>query len=362
MHAGVVISSEQRGGAEEYLLRLYEGVVDRHGFDATLFGHLEGWGPRTSRTQIDVGLGPKWSRSSACASLQHMVTERRTALRLITGYPRPVDYYHVQFKREQILLTSVLAQRHPVIWTEHGTLPRGKAWSLLRPWYRRAALASSVVICVSEEVEASVVATCGKGVRTVVIENAIDEQRFRPVDDQGRRDARIRLGLAHDDMVIVVVSRLHPGKRLERAIAAVAPESGVTMIVAGDGPDRMRLEQLAAGRPDHLRRLAGRARRPVSGRRRVSLQRNEDGRRVPNHIGTRSDHDRLRSGGIRRRHRLQHHPGVWGPSPGPWRVPRPGDDRRRPARGTSKSSSVGPDARCGAVAGRSCQRHRVGPR
>jgi glycosyltransferase involved in cell wall biosynthesis len=249
MHAAVVISSELRGGAEEYLLRLYEGLGETHGFDATLFGHLEGWSPRTSRAQIDVGLGPKWSRSSAPASVRHMVRERRTALRRISGYPHPIDFYHVQFKREQILLTSALAARHPVIWTEHGTLPDSNAWSVLRPWYRRAALASSMIICVSEEVEASVIDTCGSAVRTVVIENAVDEQRFRPADEQTRRGARALLGLPPDDVVVAVVSRLHPGKRLARAITAVTPESGVTMVVAGDGPDRARLEELAVGRP-----------------------------------------------------------------------------------------------------------------
>ncbi|MFO0683516.1 MAG: glycosyltransferase family 4 protein [Sandaracinus sp.] len=58
-----------------------------------------------------------------------------------------------------------------------------------------------------------------------------------------RNDARARLGL--DGFVALSLSRLVPIKGVDAAIRAVAGTSGLTLVVAGDGPERSELERLA---------------------------------------------------------------------------------------------------------------------
>ncbi len=67
-----------------------------------------------------------------------------------------------------------------------------------------------------------------------------------------RADARARLGLPPDAFVISSLARLEPHKRISDLIEAAArvpdPCSELVMVVAGDGSERVRLEDLAAAR------------------------------------------------------------------------------------------------------------------
>jgi glycosyltransferase involved in cell wall biosynthesis len=80
--------------------------------------------------------------------------------------------------------------------------------------------------------------------RIHVVGNGIDAATysFNPV----RRDrTRAALGLL-DRFVVGVVGRLVPGKRVDRALHALAGRPGVTALVVGDGPLRTTLVELAA--------------------------------------------------------------------------------------------------------------------
>jgi glycosyltransferase involved in cell wall biosynthesis len=247
---GVVIATDERGGAEQYLLRLYGGLRGR-GLRGHLIGRLPGWA-ETGLAGTPTRSGPKWSRATIARSVLRAPAERRA----VEGTIREIDeregfdLFHLQFKREQILLTRRLAARAPVVWTEHGTLPSGPGSAALRAAYRRAATHARVVICVSEAVAADVTALCGDRTTVRVIENAVDTARFGPPDRSDEPGARRReLGLDPTVTTIGVVSRLHRGKRLERVVAALPADGELAVVVAGDGPDRTRLEGAARGRP-----------------------------------------------------------------------------------------------------------------
>jgi phosphatidylinositol alpha-1,6-mannosyltransferase len=77
----------------------------------------------------------------------------------------------------------------------------------------------------------------------------VDATRFCPLDDRERRRARERLGLPVEAPLVVSVSRLVPRKGMDVLIDAAAiarpTRPDLTVVVAGDGRDRRRLERRA---------------------------------------------------------------------------------------------------------------------
>lgn len=247
---GVVVSTEYDGGGEQYLRRLYRGLVDEFRVEPTLLGRLDGW-EDDGLPAIDVGLGPKWSFSELGRLVRSAPTERRAALEAIRREHarQPFDLFHLQYKREQLLLTRGLAELAPVVWTEHGRLPTGAKGQAVTRAYRRAARDVAHVICVSDDVAQDVAQACGSSVPIDVIETAVDDARFRPADAARRRVLRHSLDIDDDRVLLATVTRLHPHKRVERAIEAVRGRDDCTLIVVGDGEERTRLESLARGEP-----------------------------------------------------------------------------------------------------------------
>jgi len=241
LRIGVVVASQIDGGGERYLRELYRGV---QGSRAVLLGRLPGW-RTTGRTELDIGLGDKWSRSTIAPSMRRLPGEYRLSLRAIAEAHAadPFDVFHAQYKREQILLTGPLSRLAPVVWTEHGILPDMRLAVPLRAAYRRVARRVHTIVCVSDAVATSVRATVGDHVDVTVIGNAVDLARFaRPDGHAGREQPGSGCPLT-----IGVVARLDPARRLDRAITAAAA-AGARLVVAGDGPDRARLEALARAR------------------------------------------------------------------------------------------------------------------
>jgi len=63
-----------------------------------------------------------------------------------------------------------------------------------------------------------------------------------------RPELRERLGLGDDDVAVLSVARLSPEKGLETLVRAVAEGGGpLALVLAGSGPERGRLEELARG-------------------------------------------------------------------------------------------------------------------
>jgi glycosyltransferase involved in cell wall biosynthesis len=76
--------------------------------------------------------------------------------------------------------------------------------------------------------------------RIVVIPPGVDLERFSPGD---RSEARARLGIDPDSHVAVTVRRLVPRMGVDVLLEAIPAET--ILLVAGDGPERSRLEALA---------------------------------------------------------------------------------------------------------------------
>lgn len=97
--------------------------------------------------------------------------------------------------------------------------------------------------------------------RVIVLPNARDSERFRPATEAARTDARARLGLSPDDLVVTAVGALSPEKRLDVAISAVGLlPPAVRLLLVGWGPERAHLEAVAARTaPRGVRFLGSRA-------------------------------------------------------------------------------------------------------
>lgn len=117
-----------------------------------------------------------------------------------------------------------------------------------------AAMAEAdALIAVSAGLKRAMVALGGPAEHVTVLRNGVDLVIFRPSDD--RAAARARLGLVGP--AIVSVGHLIERKGQHHTIAALATLPGWTLLLAGEGPERGRLEALAAshGVADRVRFL-----------------------------------------------------------------------------------------------------------
>lgn len=81
--------------------------------------------------------------------------------------------------------------------------------------------------------------------RVTVIPNAVDERRFPVATPACSAEARQTLGLDADAAVVAYVGALVTEKGVTDLIAAVAGIAPMTLLVAGDGPERAALEEAA---------------------------------------------------------------------------------------------------------------------
>lgn len=245
------ISAGEFGGAEYYVQLLSEQCADR-GLNVAFIGQFEN--PR--ETQFDyrpLRIGPKWSRSTVFRSAANYLRERNRYLAALKSV-RP-KVLHVQFKREQIMLTARASRTTRVVWTEHGVFPTGAFGRVLGVLYRRASRHASEIICVSNAVRESLVNDVRiDPTKLTVISNAADLQEFRPSAE--RRDkARSLLGLA-DETVLLTLSRLEFEKGIDRAVDMMRHlPANYRLLIAGDGSEIENLRQLAAPLGDRVRLL-----------------------------------------------------------------------------------------------------------
>jgi glycosyltransferase involved in cell wall biosynthesis len=148
--------------------------------------------------------------------------------------------------------TTLAARRAGVPWlihTEHGWRTQ-EGW-LSRLIERRAAARTDVVVAVSDALADRLRNRIVPADRLVVIRNGVDTDAFAPVPDDG--SLRRELRLPHDTPIIGSIGRLELVKGYDTLIEAVArlrqqSSEGPppVLVVAGDGSERARLEQLAA--------------------------------------------------------------------------------------------------------------------
>jgi glycosyltransferase involved in cell wall biosynthesis len=152
----------------------------------------------------------------------------------------------------------------PAVHTFHGihyesySRAGRRAYLALEHWL--SGLTHTVInVSPAQDAEAQALGLARPG-RSRVVMNGID------VDELAARspDARAALGLAENAQVIGCVARFDPVKRhdvLVQALALIAPRRpGVSLLLAGDGPEKARVEGLAAaipGRPVVTRGATG---------------------------------------------------------------------------------------------------------
>jgi glycosyltransferase involved in cell wall biosynthesis len=141
-----------------------------------------------------------------------------------------------------------LAGVRNVVATEHslgdGVIEGRRTTPGIRALYLAAERLGTTTVAVSGAVAGRLRSWGVPDRRIVVIPNGIDAAELR-FDPWLRRAARERLGIAPDAVVVGGLGRLEPGKRFDRLIEAVRTEPRVTLLLAGDGSARPRLEQAA---------------------------------------------------------------------------------------------------------------------
>jgi phosphatidylinositol alpha-1,6-mannosyltransferase len=90
----------------------------------------------------------------------------------------------------------------------------------------------------------------GRALPITVVPPGVDTERFHPLTDSERADARLHFGLPVDAELVVSISRLVPRKGFDTAIRAVASlqrsRPDLVLAIAGGGRDLERLQRLAA--------------------------------------------------------------------------------------------------------------------
>ena len=139
-----------------------------------------------------------------------------------------------------VLLARMM--RKPVVITARGTdvnlIPH---WPLPRRWIRYAAQHADGIVAVSEALKDALAALGVSSERITVLRNGVDLAMFKP---RCRAEARRTLGL--DGKILLSVGHLIERKGHDIVIRALPRLGDWTLAIAGDGPERPALQQLAA--------------------------------------------------------------------------------------------------------------------
>lgn len=122
------------------------------------------------------------------------------------------------------------------------------------PFYRRyhwmwGLWDADLLVFASEETRRTSLAGRRIRGRTRVVPNGVDLERFRPVLAR-EEGPRIALGIEEDALVIGQIGSLIPRKGVDvllEAFATLRQHRAAILVVAGDGPERPRLEEMARG-------------------------------------------------------------------------------------------------------------------
>jgi glycosyltransferase involved in cell wall biosynthesis len=144
----------------------------------------------------------------------------------------------------------------PVVMTARGTdvslIPR---YPVPRRLIQKACKRAAAVITVSTALKDGLVAIGVDPDHVTVLRNGVDLGLFRPLDRQATRQ---RLGL--DGPTLISVGHLIERKGHDLIVQAMPSLPGFTLLIAGEGPERPRLEKMISdlGLADRVRLLGAR--------------------------------------------------------------------------------------------------------
>jgi glycosyltransferase involved in cell wall biosynthesis len=229
-----VLTSEARGGAEFAAVAMLDALSAR-GHEAVLLTNQPQMADGRDVRVRPIALGPKLStRSWRSLALRWPLLLAR--LRRELAREAPYDALLVHFKKEQLLAAVLPARlRSRLTWAEWGPVPLPFRSGAPRRAYVAAARRASVVMAISEGTLESVAQAGVPRRKLTVVPNAVraDEIRF---DERGRERVRADLGVEPRDFLVGCISRLHPKKRNDVVVDAVAQlGDGVRLLFAGEG-------------------------------------------------------------------------------------------------------------------------------
>ena len=139
-----------------------------------------------------------------------------------------------------VLLGRVLGK--PVVITARGTdvnlIPRH---ALPRRWLRWAVRRAAALVTVADALQPPLIALGADPAQLRTLRNGVDLELFRPHD---RKTARAAFGVA--GKTLLSVGHLIERKGHDRVIGALPRLADCRLLIAGEGPERARLEALAA--------------------------------------------------------------------------------------------------------------------
>lgn len=149
------------------------------------------------------------------------------------------------------LLLSLLFRGTPIVYTEHDSTPWACSYPSLHERLVRRAIyrlvnvtlfrRATLTLVLYPEHKSELVARWGiPADRIAVAPNGVDELAFRPAGDEEERPS-----VPYGPGFCLFVGRLEPRKGVDVLLRAL-PHCAVPCIVVGDGPERPRLEALAA--------------------------------------------------------------------------------------------------------------------
>lgn len=159
-------------------------------------------------------------------------------VRTLTRAARDVDVVHAHGLRAAAL-AALAGGRTPLVATLHNAAPRGRSRHLFAGLERLVARRSAVVLAVAPDLVESARRRGARDVRPAVV-NAPEPQ---PVSRPDRENAAQTW---HSGVRALSVGRLAPQKDVDLLLDAVGllqPDCDVEVLVAGDGPERDRLQR-----------------------------------------------------------------------------------------------------------------------
>lgn len=245
-----VLTSDAKGGAEFAAVAMLEALRARGHETLVLANPAVAEGISVRARLVD--LGPKLSSGTWVTLLLRSPLIFRRLWRQLAA-EAPYDVLIVHFKKEQ-LMAALLPKRlrGRLAWVEWGPVPRQLRRGVPRLLYTAAARRAGVVMAISEGTRNSLVEVGIPPEKVMVVPNAVRADQIR-FDAAGRERVRRELGAGPDEFVVGCVSRLHPLKRNDVVVDAVAElGDGVLLVIAGEGETEAELRE-------RVRRLGVRA-------------------------------------------------------------------------------------------------------